>query len=301
MIELPAGFTTRYAPAPTGFLHLGHVANALFVWGLAERHGGRVLLRVEDHDRTRCRPEYERAILEDLEWLGFEADAPPVRQSERNALYETALLHLESAGLVYVCDCTRADIHGSVPVAPGEEAPYPGTCRARALAAGASSMRRVRLDPRIVAFDDLRLGRREQSPARQCGDLLARDRAGCWTYQFAVVVDDVDQRVDVVIRGEDLLESTGRQIQLAALLGCHVPLRYFHHPLVMKPDGAKLSKSNRDSGVRDLRYAGLSPARVRGLAAASVGLLDAPRDLERRELAALLESANVSARKGSTS
>lgn len=280
--------TTRFAPAPTGYLHLGHVANALFVWGVARRRGGRVLLRIEDHDRTRCRPEFERALLEDLEWLGFEADAPPTRQSERGAIYEAALERLDSAGLVYACDCTRAAVHDAAPAAPGEESRYPGTCRGRALPA-AAPMRRIRLDPEDVAFDDLRLGPQLQRPAAQCGDLLARDRERQWTYQFAVTVDDLEQGVDLVIRGEDLLGSTGRQIQLARLLGRTAPPRFLHHALIRKPDGAKLSKSNRDAGVRELRAAGATAAAVRGRAALAAGLLLVPRDLPIEELPELFE------------
>jgi glutamyl-tRNA synthetase/glutamyl-Q tRNA(Asp) synthetase len=296
MDEPLRGFTTRFAPAPTGFLHLGHVANAILVWGLAGRFGGRVLLRIEDHDRSRCRPAFERALLEDLAWLGFVPDEPPVRQSERGDVYERALARLAAAGLVYVCDCTRAAIHERVPTAPGMEARYPGTCRTADLPPGTSSMRRIRLDAADIEFDDARLGAQLQSPHRQCGDLLARDRSGSWTYQFAAVVDDLEQGIDWVIRGEDLLASTGRQIQLARLLGREAPPRFLHHPLIVKPDGAKLSKSNRDSGVRDLRESGHSAARVRGLAAAAVGLLPAPDDLDLADLPRLFDSGSVLAK-----
>jgi glutamyl-tRNA synthetase/glutamyl-Q tRNA(Asp) synthetase len=246
-----------------------------------------VLLRVEDHDRVRSRPEFERGLFEDLEWLGLEPDAPPVRQSERDALYRAALDRLAARGRVYVCACTRRDIAAAGPAAPGEEPRYPGTCRDRALAADASPMRRIRLDREEIRFDDLRLGRLAQVPADQCGDLLARDRDGNWTYQFAVVVDDLDQGVDLVIRGEDLLASTGRQIQLARRLGREHPPRFLHHPLILKPDGAKLSKSSRDTGLADLRAAGWTPDRVLGAAAHATGLLDEPRPLAAAELADL--------------
>lgn len=272
--------TTRFAPAPTGALHLGHVANALYVWGIARRFRGRVLLRIEDHDRTRCRPEFERAILNDLDWLGFVPDAPFVRQSDRLPLYNAALAGLSSRGLVYPCDCTRSAVQAAAPGEPGDEPRYPGTCRLRALDPESTAMRRIRLEPRDVGFHDLSLGPLQQTPASQCGDILARDRSGNFTYQFAVVVDDLEQEIEVVIRGEDLLESTGRQIQLAGLLGRAAAPRYFHHPLLRKPDGAKLSKSNRDTGVADLRAAGLSAARVLGLAAAGAGLFPEARDLD---------------------
>lgn len=278
-MSFPAGFVTRFAPAPTGRLHLGHVANALYVWGLARRHGGRVLLRIEDHDRARCRAEFDTALLEDLAWLGFVADGDVVRQSGRDAHYAAALARLEAERRVYVCDCTRARVRAEAAAADGEEARYPGTCRARALPPGASPMRRLRLPEDEVRFVDLARGPSAQTPAAQCGDLLARDREGHWTYQFAVVVDDLEQGVDVVIRGMDLFPSTGRQILLSRLLGRAEPPRFFHHPLILRPDGTKLSKALGDTGVHELRAAGTSAARVRGLAAASVGLLAEPRDL----------------------
>lgn len=284
---LDAGFTTRFAPAPTGRLHLGHAANAVWVWGLARAFGGRVLLRIEDHDRVRSRPEFERGIFDDLDWLGLEPDLPPVRQSDREALHRGALERLVADGRVYVCACTRREIAAAAPAAAGEEARYPGTCRGRGLDAGASPMRRVRLERAEVRFDDLRLGPLVQVPADQCGDLLARDRDGHWTYQFAVVVDDLEQGVDLVIRGEDLLASTGRQIQLARMLGRERPPRFLHHPLILRPDGAKLSKSSRDTGLADLRAAGWTPGRVLGAAAHATGLLDAPRPLAVTALADL--------------
>ena len=126
----PPGFTTRFAPAPTGFLHLGHVASALAVWGVARAFGGRVLLRIEDHDRTRSRPEFERAILEDLEWLGFAPAEPPIRQSDREARYRQVLGDLESMSLVYACRCSRKSIEATSGSFPGELR-YPGTCRDR--------------------------------------------------------------------------------------------------------------------------------------------------------------------------
>lgn len=276
---------TRFAPAPTGYLHLGHVANALWVWGSARALGARVLLRVEDHDRVRCRPEFERALLDDLDWLGFAPDAPLVRQSERGALYEASLAGLDRAGLVYPCACTRREIAARAREEGAEvdELRYPGTCRARGLPPGSTPMRRVRIEHVEIAFDDLLLGRRIQVPAEQCGDLLAVDRDRNWTYQFAVVVDDLEQGVDLVVRGEDLLDSTGRQIQLARLLGRQAPPRFLHHPLIVRADGTKLSKSNRDTGVRDLRAAGWSADRVLGAAAVAVGLIERERPLAREE------------------
>lgn len=243
---------TRFAPAPTGFLHLGHVVNALHVWGSAGERDGRVLLRIEDHDRQRSRPEYEAAILEDLAWLGFVYDGPIVRQSDRDAIYRKALQPLIDRELVYACSCTRADI----PPGRGEELFYPGTCRDKGIELGDDVGWRVRIDPGVERFFDELLGPQEQDPSRQCGDVLVRDRLGNWTYQFAVAVDDHLQRITDVIRGVDLLPSTGRQIRIARLLGRTTPPRFWHHPLVMKSATQKLSKSDGDTGVRDLRAQG---------------------------------------------
>jgi glutamyl-Q tRNA(Asp) synthetase len=238
---------TRFAPAPTGHLHLGHVVNALYVWGAARDRDGRVLLRIEDHDRQRSRPEYDAAILEDLAWLGFVPDGPIVRQSERDALYRKALQPLIDRELVYGCTCTRAEIQGEL---------YANTCRDREIPLTEGVSWRVRMDPGPERFFDELLGPQEQDPSTQCGDVVVRDRLGNWTYQFACTVDDHLQRITDVIRGIDLLESTGRQIRLARLLGRATPPRFWHHPLVMKSATQKLSKSDGDTGVRDLRAAG---------------------------------------------
>lgn len=258
---------TRFAPAPTGHLHIGHVVNALHVWGFARAHGGRVLLRIEDHDGQRSRPEYEASILEDLAWLGFAADEPPVRQSGRAEIYERALDHLDAAGLVYGCECTRRDIAAAG--GPGPELRYPGTCARKGLAVEPGRAIRVRLERSTERFDDLLQGEQAQVPSEQCGDLLAKDRNGYWTYQFAATVDDMDQGVTHVIRGTDLLASTGRQIQLARLLGRTEPPIFAHHALVMKSLDQKVSKSDGDTGIRDRRAAGWSAqavlAHARGL------------------------------------
>jgi glutamyl-Q tRNA(Asp) synthetase len=250
-----APVVTRFAPAPTGFLHLGHVLNALHVWNAARGVGidGRVLLRIEDHDRRRSRKAFEVAILEDLHWLGFSSDGPAVRQSEREDIYEHALGTLRERRLVYACECSRGDFDGGR---------YPGTCASKHLAEAGGRGVRVRIQPGVERFDDLTLGPQQQDPAAQCGDLLVRDRDGNWTYQFAVTVDDWLQDVNLVIRGEDLLESTGRQIQLARLLGRPQPPSFRHHPLIMKTASQKLSKSDGDTAVRELRARGLTAAQV---------------------------------------
>ena len=244
---------TRFAPAPTGHLHLGHVVNALHVWGAAHDRDGKVLLRIEDHDRQRSRPEYEASILEDLAWLGFAHDGPVTRQSEREAIYRKALQPLIDRELVFGCTCTRSEIQGDV---------YPGTCRDKDIELSEGVGWRVRMDPGMERFFDELLGPQEQDPSRQCGDVLVRDRHGNWTYQFAVTVDDHLQRVTDVIRGVDLLDSTWRQLRLARLIGRTTPPRFWHHPLVMKSPSQKLSKSDGDTGVRDLRAQGWTAEQV---------------------------------------
>jgi len=282
---------TRFAPAPTGYLHLGHVVNALYVWGHARATGRRVVLRIEDHDRQRSRPTFERALLEDLAWLGFAADEGLYRQSDDQAVYAAALEILRFNGLAYACDCSRTTFaawaaqHGGPWRGPG----CPGGCRDRAVPDEAGSGWRVVMAEGAESWTDIRLGAQRDEPARE-GDVLVRDRAGNWTYSFCVVVDDLRQGIDLVVRGEDLLDATARQIRLGRLLGRRVPPAFLHHPLVRRPDGAKLSKADRDTSVRDLRAAGRSAPALIGAAAALVGLVEEPRDMEAAMAAALVSS-----------
>jgi glutamyl/glutaminyl-tRNA synthetase len=295
--RLPAPPVTRFAPSPTGHLHLGHLVNAIFVWGIARALGGRVQLRVEDHDQSRARREYETSILDDLEWLGFVPDAPSIaafrdpagcegRQLDRPARYTDAMVQLMRDGLVYWCDCSRQRVLSDSGTFDGE-LKYGGRCRTRGLGPGPERGARVRLSSEREHFTDARLGELTQTPAVQCGDPLIQDRLGYWTYQFAVTVDDYVDGVTLVIRGEDLLPSVGRQISLARLLGRAVPPVFLHHPLVLAATGGKLSKSNRDTGLRELREAGVSADDAIGRAAAAVGLIGQPRPVAASDVAEL--------------
>jgi glutamyl-Q tRNA(Asp) synthetase len=272
---------TRFAPSPTGYLHIGHVVNAIYVWGIARALGGRVLFRIEDHDRIRCRRAYETALLEDLDWLGFVPDSglePLVRQSDTPEVHAEWLARLARTHHVYACACSRRDIGGEH---------YGGRCRNRGLPFGPGVGVRVALDDGEERFDDLRHGLVSQRPANQCGDLLLRDRDGHWTYQFAAVLDDIRQGVTLVIRGDDLLSSTGRQIQLSRMLGRSEPPVFLHHPLLYAASGVKLSKVNRDTGIRELRQQGIAPDIVIGRAAAAAGLIDREQPISASDVTSL--------------
>lgn len=272
---------TRFAPAPTGYLHLGHVANAIHVWGLAAAEGARVLVRIEDHDRVRSRPEFDAAILEDLAWLGFVADEGPVRQSDDDAPYMDAIARLRADGLVYGCDCSRATFdaweheHGTRWSGIG----CPGGCRDRLLE---GPTLRVALGAGGERWMDLLVGpcADEVTPA---GDPSVRDRDGNWTYLLGVVVDDLRQGVDLVVRGRDLLDATPAQIRLARVLGRPQPPAFAHHRLVRDAEGRKLSKSSGDTGVRELRAAGHSGDEIVAMAAAAIGY-DGDPNLGRRRV-----------------
>jgi glutamyl-tRNA synthetase/glutamyl-Q tRNA(Asp) synthetase len=295
--RLPAAPLTRFAPSPTGHLHLGHAVNAVFVWGVARALGGRVLLRLEDHDRGRCRTAYEAGLLEDLEWLRLEPDVGSARefrsgpsafrQSDSDAVYQAELVRLAARHRVYACACSRTLLAREADVAVGAEIPYPGRCRDRGLAPGPGrGIRRV-LEGGAERFEDALLGEQRQDPAAQCGDVLLRDRLGQWTYQFTVTVDDRRHGVDLVVRGADLLASTGRQIRLARLLGRAESPVFLHHPLLLKPSGEKLSKAGRDTALRELRAAGVRPGEVLGEAAFQAGLLPRARPIGAGALADL--------------
>ena len=282
--------TTRFAPAPTGRLHLGHLANAIYAWGLARRAGGRVILRIEDHDRQRCRPEYEAALLDDLDRLGIAADEPSTeelragpstyRQSDAGAIYAARVTVLRARDLVYACDCSRAtfDAWRTANDRPWTGPGCPGGCRERELADDGEISLRVALGGGEEAWDDALLGPRH-GPAAVGGDLVIRDRNGNWTYALCVVVDDLRQEVDLVVRGEDLVDATPAQIRLARRLGRRQPPTFAHHPLIRRPDGSKLSKADGTTSLGELRDAGTSVETLIGEATFRVGLVPEPRPI----------------------
>jgi glutamyl/glutaminyl-tRNA synthetase len=275
---------SRFAPSLTGYLHLGHVYHMINVWGVARRYSSKVLSRIEDHDLTRNRPEYEPAILSDMNGLGFvpdigisASDAPHpsfYRQSDCPERYREALQGLEDKGLVYGCECSRKDIEQRQGGSEGEPC-YPGTCSRKNLPLDGNTVR-FRVPEGPIAFSDLNLGDQSQSPSMQCGDFSLRDRQGQWTYQFCCVCDDIVQDVSLVVRGEDILSSTGRQIQLFKAMD-HKPPLYFHHDLLCDEDGRKLSKRQRAQSITELRESGVSADEVIGRAAYAGGLISEMR------------------------
>lgn len=265
---------------------MGHVAHMLYVWGTARACGADVLLRIEDHDRVRCRPEFERALLEDIAWLGLSAintveAVSPYRQSDCDDRYAVALEKLRQSAEVYSCTCTRRELAArTLPTDDGER-PYDGLCHtAHHKPDGAAT--RLHLAPGSEIFVDGLLGEQHQDPSQQCGDLVLRDRTQQWTYQLAVTVDDLAHDIDLIVRGDDLLASTGRQLRLARLLGRDRPPQFLHHPLIRDGVGEKLSKKTASSPIRDLRLAGQGTEAVLGSAAYAVGLTrqDEPHALD---------------------
>ena len=284
--RLPPSPRTRFAPSPTGYLHLGHVVNAVYVWGLMAHLGGRVLLRHETHDRIRSRAEYIEAIADDLDWLGFHANEGPVDQAD-DGRYARALAGLTEAGHVYACTCSRKD-WAETAAGAASAGVYDGRCRRLGLADGPGRSLRLRVQAGTETFEDGRGVRHCQEPARLNGDIILRDRDGQWSYHLAVTVDDRDQGIDLVVRGDDLLDATGVQLQLARRLGRTRPPVFLHHALLMAGPGRKLSKSNRDSGVRDLRAAGASPAEVIGRALHQAGLTATAGPVRAQDVAAIV-------------
>lgn len=286
---------TRFAPSLTGYLHLGHVFHMLYVWGVAKGKGAKIIGRIEDHDQGRARSEYEAAILENMEWLGLVPDlgisvenaARPsdYRQSDCAAHYATILQTLEKRGLVYGCECSRREISQAQPV-EADELCYSGTCSGKGLPLEGNTVR-FRVGKGEILFHDLNLGECRQIPSEQCGDFSLRDRTGQWTYQFCCVCDDIRHGIDLVVRGEDILSSTARQIQLFHALGKPVP-SYFHHPLLCDDQGHKLSKRQRSESITQIRDAGASPEEIMGRTVYAAGLIDVAIPLSQSAALSLL-------------
>ncbi|MFD0666366.1 tRNA glutamyl-Q(34) synthetase GluQRS [Ramlibacter sp. MAHUQ-53] len=241
-------YTGRFAPSPTGALHAGSLVAALASWLDARAHGGRWLVRIEDVDTPRCVPGADREILRQLAACGLVPDAPPVWQSARGAHYQAALDRLAAAGLAYPCGCSRKDIEQALQAAGHArerhgELVYPGTCRDGLHGRPARAWRFLTRDAGTLEWTDRRLGPQRQDLAREVGDFVLRRADGLWAYQLAVVVDDADQGITDVVRGEDLADNTARQVALQRALGLPTP-RYLHTPLVLGPNGEKLSKQN---------------------------------------------------------
>ena len=266
MMMRPLLHTTRFAPSPTGHLHLGHAYAALF----ARAHGERFLLRLEDIDHARCRPEYAAGIEEDLRWLGIGWDGPVRLQSAHAAEHAAALERLRP--WLYPCFCTRADIAAAGGAPQGPEGPvYPGTCRsltpaqaARRVARGDAHALRLDVARAITTplhFTDLRHGRFRCAP-ETLGDVVLRRNSGSFAYHLCVVCDDAAQGVTLVTRGEDLLRVTDMHRLLQQLLGLPEPL-YAHHPLIMGDDGKRLAKRDQAVTLRSMRAAGRDPAGIR--------------------------------------
>lgn len=245
----------RFAPSPTGPLHAGSLVAALASWLDARAHNGQWLVRIEDIDTPRCVKGADQGILEQLSACGLVADSEPKWQSQRTHLYENALSHLINKGWVYPCGCSRKEIE-DIYVSQGQDiarhsaAIYPGTCRdglngkpARAWRLNVQAVMEALHLPQTLQWHDRRMGHQQQDVAREVGDFVLKRADGLWAYQLAVVVDDADQGITHVVRGEDLHDNTARQILLQKALGLPTPI-YMHTPLVMGENGEKLSKQN---------------------------------------------------------
>ncbi|WP_243302905.1 tRNA glutamyl-Q(34) synthetase GluQRS [Geothrix oryzisoli] len=276
----------RFAPSPTGILHLGNLRTALASWLSARAAGGRWLIRLEDVDGPRCRRDLGEAQLRDLAALGLESDAPVTWQSECSAAYRAALGALHAAGRLYPCACTRKDLQllASAPHAEDSLRPYPGRCRERAWE-GFDRALRLRLPEGPIAWEDRLLGFQMDDPAALTGDPLLFRRDGCFAYHLAVVVDDGAQGVTEVVRGADLRPVTATQIRLQEALGLPRPA-YAHLGLVAAPDGSRLGKRAGALGVEALAARRVSPAAILGWLGWSLGCLERPEPCRAGDLIA---------------
>lgn len=277
-METPQKYRGRVAPSPTGYLHLGHAHTFWQAFQRAWEHKGVLIFRNEDLDPQRCRPEFADAMLEDLRWYGIEwQEGPdvggafgPYAQSERREFYLDAWSKLLRGGWIYPCLCSRKELalSASAPHDDNDEPIYPGTCRERRLTATAPAGMNWRFrvpDGERIEFVDQRMGKQTFEAGREFGDFLVWRRDDVPAYQLAVVVDDAAMQISEVVRGEDLLRSTARQILLQRALGLLTP-EYYHCPLVMDGSGVRLAKRHDALSLRTLRAQGESPERVRSMA-----------------------------------
>lgn len=284
-MTVPVG---RFAPSPTGRMHLGNLYAALMSWLSVRRRGGRWILRIEDLDPQRSRLEYARQIEDDLRWLGLDWDEGgvdsrgsngPYVQSLRSDFYREALARLNETGLTYPCYCTRAELHApSAPHASDGRFIYPGTCRPPHLTGRAIPNRkpstRIIVPDRQITFTDLICGPQSVNLAREIGDFILRRADGAWAYQLAVVTDDALMGVTEVMRGDDLLTSAAQQIYLYELLG-YQPPEFAHIPLILNEQGIRLSKRDTSLSMEALR-ASHTPQSLLGLLAHRAGLIPSP-------------------------
>ena len=279
----------RFAPSPSGRMHLGNLWACLLAWLAARSAGGRMVLRLEDLDPDRCRPEYCDQILRDLEWLGLDWDGAPVYQSRRTEAYAAAFQALANQGLLYPCFCTRAQrLAASAPHRSDGEAVYDGRCRRlseaerRELAQVRAPAWRASVPEQTISFCDLLQGFYQEELSRDCGDFILRRSDGVYAYQLAVVVDDGEMGVTQVVRGSDLLDSTPRQLWLQDQLDLPHP-EYGHVPLLLSPSGKRLAKRDRDQelGALQERY---TARELVGRLAHLAGLLPEPAPAAPQEL-----------------
>ena len=288
--------TGRFAPSPSGRMHLGNVFSAMLAWLSVRSRGGEMVLRIEDLDPDRCRPEYAETLKDDLRWLGLDWDREQTPQSRRTGAYAEAFRQLQAQGLVYPCYCTRGELHAaSAPHASDGRVLYAGTCRQLTEAQRREKTNapawRLQVPDRTYGFRDSLQGPFSENLAADCGDFIIRRADGVYAYQLAVVVDDAAGGVTQVVRGMDLLDSTPRQLYLYALLGL-TPPEFYHVPLLTAPDGRRLSKRERDLDLGVLRQTH-SPELLLGKLAYLAGVLERPEALSAGELARVFDWKNV--------
>ena len=281
----------RFAPTPSGRMHLGNVFSALMAWASVRSQNGSLILRVEDLDIRAHNPQYTSLLLDDLQWLGLTWDKGPYYQSRRTELYQEALLDLRQQGLLYPCFCSRADLHAAqAPHASDGTYVYAGTCRnlsqseRKELSSHKIPATRIHVPNKIYAFEDKVYGSTSQNLAESCGDFIVQRADGVFAYQLAVVVDDADMGITEVVRGSDLLSSTPRQLYLQDVLGLSHPT-YAHLPLLVAPDGRRLSKRNHDLDLGVLRSQGKTPEEILGFLAYCVGLTEENEPLSAVQIA----------------